>query len=88
MADDQSDNETNNQVNFPTPKNINFPTSISLYTLRYANRNDNWNIQAIFADGIKFNFTQHTIPTDQKVNSTIFSLHLNTCFYRQINIFL
>lgn len=38
---------------------VTYPSSISLYTLRYTNSNDNWTIQAIFPDHVKYEFSEH-----------------------------
>ena len=44
------------QIESVTPDRLYSPFSISLYVLRQANVNDNWKIQAIFGQDLKFDF--------------------------------
>ena len=54
-------------------------SSISLYTLRYANSNDNWTIQAIFRDHAKYDFSERLIFTgvQKEPCAILYELKLN-----------
>lgn len=56
----------------PIPLNVTLPPyTISLYVLRIADINDTWSIQAVFDNGMKFNFIPIRSLTAPKVNSFI-----------------
>jgi hypothetical protein len=44
-------------------------SAISLYALRYANPDEDWKIQVLFGNHIKFDFTTDRILTCQEVSS-------------------
>jgi hypothetical protein len=69
--DNQIKNEDDNQIKPAPSNNVTVPSPISLYVFRYANPNEDWNIQAIFPNNVKFNFTIAKVLSHQQVSSLI-----------------
>jgi hypothetical protein len=69
--DDQITDQDDYHTISATSNGVTIAYSIYLYVLRYAHPNENWNIQALFSNDIKFNFMSGRVLNHQEVSSLI-----------------